>query len=191
MFIHGHDLAEAVSSYLQDLWDRYPGDVLRKLFYINTFEKQGGMIFPKNYYAGKYAGIRVRHPLTSLAVYKMAFALSDEQKFEYPDGKLALTRLFGDRLPTSIVNRKKSGTLVPIRTSLKYIHAGSHDVDLLLQTGYFCEKYLSEITQHNVSDMDNSSVFLTYALLTLTKWLELNGGRRDATSDLSLGASNL
>jgi len=188
---HGRELAEIVDRYLLALWNKYPGTALRKLFYMNTLEKQGGMIFPKNYYAAKYGGVRVRHPLTSLEMYKTAFALDDGQKYRYPHGKLALTSLYGKQLPESIINRRKSGTLVPMDVMLKYIHSGQPDFTILMQSGLFDEESLHAISQQNVSRMDNCSVFLIYALTCLTKWLESNGGNSNATVNLPIGASNL
>lgn len=189
---NGRELADVVDRYLLGLWDKYPGTALRKLFYMNTLEKQGGMIFPKNYFAAKYGGVRVRHPLTSLRMYNTAFALDDGLKYRYPHGKLALTSLYGKQLPEAIVNRRKSGTLVPMNVLLKNIHSGQPDFTVLTQSGLFDEESLHVVSQQqNVSQMDNCSVFLIYALSCLTKWLESNGGNSNATANISIGASNL
>lgn len=110
----GVELQHFVAEVLQSLLERYPGDLPRKLLYANTLDKQGGLIFPVAYYAQKAAGVRVRHPLTSLDVYREAFALADERKFVYGKGKIVLHELFAADLPAAVVQRRKSGTRLPL-----------------------------------------------------------------------------
>lgn len=172
IFIHGSQLRDYVTDYLEGLFDLYPGDVTRKLFYMNTFIKQGGLIFPKNYYAGKRYGVRVRHPLTALPVYEAAFRLPDESKYVYPRGKLALIALYGEELPPSIVTRKKSGTRLYLDQYLRYLIDDGLNLDALYETGMFRDEFLSKQT-HDTTEMQT---LMIYALHTLNTWLKNNGG---------------
>ncbi|NOX91094.1 MAG: asparagine synthase [Gammaproteobacteria bacterium] len=167
IFIHGNELADYVVEYLNKKFEFYPGDLLRKLFYLNTIEKQGGMIFPQSYYPGKRYGISIHHPLTNLSVYQSAFHLKDEKRYIYPDGKLVLTRLFRNKIPESIIKRKKSGTIIPLRNFMEKMPANYFDVTELKSSGYFNEKILGKIDTY----ADNEPQLLIYGFITLNKWL--------------------
>lgn len=171
IFKHGKELHAFVVDYLDSLFALFPGDLNRKLFYINTFIKQGGLIFPKNYYAGKRYGVRVRHPLTSLAVYEAAFRLPDAKKYVYPKGKLALIDAYGEDLPVSIVERKKSGTRLFLDHYLGYLMVGPLRLDALRGTDLFRTEFL---TSHEAATTADAETLLMYALHTVNAWLENN-----------------
>ena len=176
----GGELVDFVANYFDKQFAAYPGDITRKLFYLNALGKQGGMIFPKNYYAGKRYGVKVRHPMTALSVYEAAFRLSDEKKYQYPIGKLALIELYKDNLPDSIVKRRKSGTRLPLRSYMKYITGGKTELSALFDSDAFNNEALSAIV--NSADDDADSL-LMYGLHTLDQSLSGNNGgnNHDAT----------
>lgn len=173
-FVNGSELKEFVSSYLGKIIQGFPGSLIRKLFYVNTFEKQGGLIFPKNYYAGKRYDVAVRHPLTALAVYEAGYRMPDNKKYVFPNGKLALTEIYRDRLPEAIINRRKSGTRLPLANFLEYIAPVTQNLDQLRGTGLFDDEKLDGIV--NSPAVSWSDHLTKYALLTLDSWLQNNGG---------------
>jgi asparagine synthase (glutamine-hydrolysing) len=166
-FRNGSELKYWVIEYMNNMVDRYPGDLTRKLFYLNTFEKQGGMIFPKNYYAGKTNGIETYHPLTSLDVYKTAFAIADHEKYQYPVGKLALINIYRDRLPSQIVDRKKSGTRLPLPLYMKAIDLPDKARQVLSETNMFNQGLLEDHTEVK----ENHLALKDYSLVTLANWI--------------------
>lgn len=89
LFKNDSELQDYMTAYLQGLIDRYPGSLVRKLLYMNTFIKQGSLIFLESYYGAKQYGIQIRHPLASLPVYETSFKLPEELKYVYPNGKIA------------------------------------------------------------------------------------------------------
>ncbi len=167
IFIHGKDLSDYVVEYLTKKIDRYPGELLRKLFYLNTIEKQGGMIFPQTYYPEKRHGISTYHPLTHLSVYQSAFQLADSERYIYPDGKLVLSKLFRKKIPGSIIKRKKSGTIIPLKSFIGNMPAAYTDVANLKSTGFFSDKVFEQV---NVSN-EGESQLLIYGFITLNQWL--------------------
>jgi len=167
IFVHGNELIDYVIEYLNKKIEFYPGELLRKLFYLNTIEKQGGMIFPQSYYPGKRYGVSVHHPLTNLSVYQSAFHLKDEKRYTYPNGKLVLNELFKRKIPESIIKRKKSGTIIPLKHFIENMPAEMINITELKSTGYFNE----EILEHTDFLSATDSPLLFYGLITLNNWL--------------------
>jgi hypothetical protein len=117
-------------------------------------------------------------------VYRAAFSLEDRHKYRYPKSKLALHELYARRLPSSVVNRKKSGTVIPLRYYLlnfsprKFVFAPLYDSDL------FRERYIHKImTRWEERDWRRSP----YALVTLSEWLKQNA----ATAALEARAADV
>ena len=182
LFRRGEQLQDEVRAYFQRRIDRYPGDLVRKLFYLNAIDKQGGMIFPEAYYPAKRFGIKVEHPLTSLQVYRQAFRLPDEMRYVYPKGKLALLELYRDRLPPAIIERKKSGTIVPIQHYVREFPEKAFDFAPLKSLDVFNEKIFESIGPAALRDtpadqMPYKSALLIYAFVTLGAWLNATGGQ--------------
>jgi len=178
LFTHGDELKGFVSEYFVKQFDKYPGDYTRKLFYMNTFGKQGGMIFPKNYYAGKTYGIKTLHPLTSLSMYKLAFSLRDDMKYNYPDGKLALIDAYKDELPDFVTTRKKSGTRLPLAYHVDNIAPNGLQPKVLSEFDYLDQAALSSLGQ--AQNPHTKDVLLQYGLITLDKWLSKSQGENNA-----------
>ncbi len=167
IFINGKDLSDYVIEYLEKKIALYPGGILRKLFYLNTIEKQGGMIFPQSYYPEKRYGISAHHPLTNLSVYRSAFQLNDNQRYIYPDGKLVLSGLFKNKIPKTIIKRKKSGTVIPLKSFVENMPATYADIENLGGAGFFNEAILPQMSPLNESE----SQLLIYSFVTLNQWM--------------------
>jgi len=184
IFRRGEQLQDEVRAYFKRRIDRYPGDLVRKLFYLNAIDKQGGMIFPEAYYPAKRFGIEVEHPLTSLQVYREAFRLPDARRYVYPRGKLALLELYRDRLPRSIIERKKSGTIVPIQHYVREFPEQAFDFAPLRNLNVFSEKIFDAVGPAALrstapEQMPYKAALLTYAFVTLNAWLTATG-KQDA-----------
>lgn len=171
LFKNSGELKDKISTYFNDLFARYPGDLITKLFYLNTFEKQGGVIFLENYYAQKSYGIEIRHPLTALAVYQSAFKLQNKLRYQYPHGKLALKQMFQSNLPPNIVHRKKSGTLVPMS---HYIEKQRQPHQLLLGADFF--NHDQNTLSNGGATKQPNPVLFQYANLVLNDWIEQHIG---------------
>jgi asparagine synthetase B (glutamine-hydrolysing) len=169
ILVRGRDLSQYADDYFQSIVSMYPGDLTRQLFYLNTFEKQGGMIFPESYYPAKRSAIRVFHPLTSRRVYEAAFTLTDEKRYVYPNGKLVLTGLYRDKLPQSIVNREKSGTQIPLRAYLASLPSSVWRFESLRSTKFFRDDFLDSSLDGRLT-IDKAPLLL-YALVTLDLFL--------------------
>lgn len=177
IFERGSDLKDYVIEYLAAQMARYPGDLLRKLFYLNTFLKQGSMIFAQSYCPGKRYGVDMHHPLTNLAVYQAAFELSDDRRYSYPKGKLVLSELYGDVLPPVISRRKKSGTHVPVREFLPQFPSRLFQMEALADTGAFSDPFLEQMGARATAEGENT--LLTYGTITLNRWLTHRGAVKD------------
>lgn len=171
----GDELQGYVVEYFDKMFQQYPGSLLRKLFYMNTFAKLGGMIFCENYYASKRFNIKARHPLAARSVYDAAFRLSDEKKYIYPKGKLALIDSYRKMLPASIIERPKSGTQLPLAMYLEYITPEVAGMEAIRESELFKEG-IYERLMHPVTGL-RSDVLLNYGLATLEGWLGYNNKR--------------
>ena len=165
----GAELKGFAAEYMRKLMERYPRDLLRSLFYLNTFEKQGGMIFPESYYSGDKYGVAIRHPLTSIKVYETAFSMPDSLRYVYPDGKLALMRLYQSCLPKEITGRKKSGTLVPLRHYLTNFPEEYYNLTSLFELEIFKQNSIKSLFNFDVLVKDP---LLLHALITLNAYLQ-------------------
>lgn len=168
--IRGEELKSYVADYFNQVFDKYPGSLLRKLFYINTFLKQGSLIFLESYYASRTRSVDVHHPLTSLAMYQTAFSLPDHYKYCYPRGKIALMELYKNQLPEITIKRKKSGTHLPLTSYLYYWGDKNSLIQQLLvlkEIPYLQEKWIDDI----LASLENQKPFFIYLLLALSSWL--------------------
>ncbi len=170
IFKRGEQLETFAVEHCDKLTQAYPGDVQRKLFYLNSHEKLGGMIFAQSYFPSQVFGIRVRHPIASLGVYKASFAVPDHRKFSYPFSKIALIELYREQLPPVIVQRKKSGTQLPLAHYLKHFSPEKFDFSPLRETGFFRDAFLDKISAP--SACETVPPLLLYACTTLNHWLK-------------------
>jgi asparagine synthetase B (glutamine-hydrolysing) len=168
IFVDSSGLKDFIIEYFGEKLSEFPGDLLRKLFYANTFIKQGGMIFPEGYYSTKRHGVSSRHPLSALSVYESAFKLTDDKKYIFPTGKLALINLYKERIPISIIERRKSGTKLPLQVYMDMVKPFVENLEMLRSCGLFKESLLDMINQpHSGKHSDN---LLKHGLITLENW---------------------
>jgi len=172
IFKQGVTLTDYITDYLNNLLVFYPGDLIRKLFYLNMLMKAGSMIFQQSYYPGRIYNIKIRHPFAALGVYKAAFSLANDRKYKYPATKLALIELYGKRLPESIVRRKKSGTIIPLKYYLRNFSRQKFDFSTLANTNFFNEEFFQQMSKSNAYEKD---ALLVYALITLNLWINQKG----------------
>jgi len=168
----GDVLKGYVAEYFESVFDFFPGDLLRKLFYVNGLFKPASMIYAQSYYPSRIHDISIRHPMASLSVYKAAFALPESKKYDYPRNKIALVDLYGKMLPQKIVVRKKSGTLVPLKLCLKSLPDDAFELEQLAKTDILQEDLLERVRRKRGEQMDT---LLVYGLVTLNYWLEQKG----------------
>lgn len=169
IFRNGQALQQFAVDYCSRLVQRYPGDVQRKLFYLNAHEKLASMIFAQSYVPSQLYGKHVVHPMASLDVYRAAFAVPDHRKFSYPASKIALVELYGARLPSLIVRRRKSGTQLPLQHYLRLFDRSKFDFSLLARTGLFRDELLDRLAAPD--NLDRVPPMFLYAFVTLNLWL--------------------
>ena len=169
IFRNGQALRQFAIDHCNRLVQRYPGDVQRKLFYLNAHEKLASMIFAQSYVPSQLYGKQVCHPMASLGVYRAAFAVPDHRKFSYPASKIALHELYGARLPPLIVRRRKSGTQLPLQHYLRLFDRSKFNFSLLADTGLFREELLERLAAPD--RLDQFSPMFLYAFVTLNLWL--------------------
>jgi asparagine synthase (glutamine-hydrolysing) len=170
--VDGKYYQNIVEQYFDNIFDKYPEDLTSKLFYLNTFEKQGGLIFLESYYAGKKHGKEIFSPISSLLSYETAFKLPNQLKYDYPEGKLILKEIYRELIPSPIINREKSGTHIPLSSFCHYIkHTDlpnfERGLERLSEAGVFRQDILDRICsvgmlEHNLT---------TYAIYSLITWL--------------------
>ena len=170
IFQRGGELTAFVENHCEQLVQSYPGDLQRKLFYLNTHEKLGSMIFAQSYFPSQVFGKRVRHPLAALSVYQASFRVPDHRKFSYPFSKIALTELYADQLPLLITRRKKSGTQLPLRLYLDSLDRSKFDFSDLASTGIFRGELIEKLSDPQARAAMPDS--LLYAFVTLNLWLQ-------------------
>ena len=168
----GEELSRFVAEHLDALFERYPGDLVRRLFYVETHVKAASQTFLESYYAARSRPIAARHPLAGLGVYRAAFALKDGLRYRYPGTKLALRELYGARLPASVRNRRDSATVLPLRYYLVNIARRKRDLSPLLDSGLFDEAFVRRGMAWDRERKGRSP----YALLTLSEWLRQHPG---------------
>jgi asparagine synthase (glutamine-hydrolysing) len=88
--------------------------LVSKLMAINTRFKGGHHILPKVAALSAPFGVHARSPLFSKALVELAFRIPPELKLRGSDEKYLLKRAVRDLLPRAILERPKSGMLVPV-----------------------------------------------------------------------------
>ncbi len=104
-------LRALVRPWLEDA--RWPS-FLDRLMAINVAWKGAGHILPKVEHLGLRAGVRPRSPLFDRDVVRLAFAVPPDLKRHGSTEKYLLKRAVADLLPEAIVDRPKSGMMVPV-----------------------------------------------------------------------------
>lgn len=106
-----HDMEQLVDSWLCDA--RWPS-LLDKLMAINVAFKGAHHILPKVDHLSFASGVRPRSPLFDRRVVELSFEIPASQKRRGAIEKHLLKEAVRDLLPASIVERPKSGMMVPV-----------------------------------------------------------------------------
>lgn len=177
LLVDGRHMTEYVETYLKQQLAVYPGDILRKLFYMETLHKQGSLNLPVSYYAAKRAYVRITHPLATLQTYRAAFCVADAHKYDYPYAGTAMRNLFADLLPAKIVEQPRVTTQLPVYRYMraKLMHADIFDEldDMSIFHGHALDKVW--LVKKN-DKMSYKDLKLLYALYLLNKWVKDNQG---------------
>jgi asparagine synthetase B (glutamine-hydrolysing) len=163
----GAELSQFVVDHLDGLLARYPGDLVRRLFYMDVHVRAASLVFPQSYHACRSRGVIARHPYAGLGVYRTAFSLSDELKYVYPRGKLALRALDPGRPAAPVVDRAELGAVLPLRHYLLSFERRKRRLAPLLESGLCNENYLRGAARWEREQSGRSP----YALLTLSEWI--------------------
>jgi asparagine synthase (glutamine-hydrolysing) len=103
--------AQLLEPFLNDpQFDSY----LHRLMHINLRLKGGAQILPKVLKASAAAGIAVRSPLFDRQLAELAFSLPSDMKLKGSIEKYILKQAVSDIVPAVIIERPKSGMLVPV-----------------------------------------------------------------------------
>ncbi len=87
---------------------------LHRLLNINLRLKGAAQILPKVYKAACAYGFAIRSPLFDRQLAELAFSMPPAMKLKGPTEKYVLKQAVADIVPAEIINRPKSGMLVPV-----------------------------------------------------------------------------
>jgi asparagine synthase (glutamine-hydrolysing) len=108
---HAPSSAQLLAPYLNDT---HFSSYLHRLMHINLRLKGAAQILPKVLKASAAAGIAVRSPLFDRKLAELAFSLPPDMKLKGSIEKYILKQAVSDIVPASIIERPKSGMLVPV-----------------------------------------------------------------------------
>lgn len=109
---HAPNSAALLTPYLNDsCFHSY----LHRLMHINLRLKGAAQILPKVLKASAAAGIAVRSPLFDRQLAELAFSLPPAMKLKGSIEKYVLKQAVSDIVPAAIIERPKSGMLVPVQ----------------------------------------------------------------------------
>jgi len=171
-----HDLAPWFSD------PRWRG-LVSKLMAINTRFKGGHHILPKVAALSAPFGVRARSPLFSKALVELAFAIPPELKLRGSDEKYLLKRAVDDLLPRSILERPKSGMLVPVEAWFQgplLPEARARILDGLAPRGLLSRTYLEKLVNGKLGGLRPRRGVKIWLLVTLEahlRMLERGGGK--------------
>ncbi len=121
------------------------------------------------------ASIESRVPLLDNRVIRFSKALPFEYKLKGMTHKYILKKLMKDKLPDSIINRKKKGFGIPLTKWLR--HDFRHEAEMLLSKdsvesiGVFNYPYISRLLQEHIRGSRDNRKKL-WPIIVLVKWLQ-------------------
>jgi len=123
-------------------------------------------------------GVRPRSPLFDRAVVELAFRLPSQLKLRGSIEKYLLKEAVRDVLPAAIIDRPKSGMLVPVEAWFKgplLPHARERLLDGLTQYGLFDRAYLERLLTGRLPGLHPRRGVKIWMLVTLESWLRSVG----------------
>jgi asparagine synthase (glutamine-hydrolysing) len=165
-----HCLEESILPHLHDK----EGSFLSSLTALNIRFKGGHHILPKVDYASEPFGVLPRSPLFDRRVVEFALRLRPSLKLKGSVEKYLLKESVRDLLPGKIVDRPKSGMLVPVEGWFRgplQREARARILDGLGSTGLFRHDYLERLVAGKLRGLRPRHGVKTWLFLTLESWL--------------------
>jgi asparagine synthase (glutamine-hydrolysing) len=165
--------AELLAPYLNDTsFNSY----LHRLMHINLRLKGAAQILPKVLKASAAAGIAVRSPLFDRQLAELAFSLPPAMKLKGSIEKYVLKQAVRDIVPATIIERPKSGMLVPVHYWFNK-ELRSFAKELLLHRNARTRNLIERNTLQNLIDFKGGGIKPYYGdrlwlLLSLELWMQ-------------------
>jgi len=151
-------------------WERF----VTKLMAINVAFKGGHHILPKVDALSAPFGVLPRSPLFDREVVEAAFRIPPQLKLRGSVEKYLLKQAVRDLLPPAIMQRPKSGMLVPVEAWFRgpfRSHARERLLDGLGSLGLFQRRYLEALLERRLPGLRPRHGAKTWLLLSLEAWL--------------------
>jgi asparagine synthase (glutamine-hydrolysing) len=149
---------------------------LHRLMHINLRLKGASQILPKVLKASEAAGIAVRSPLFDRQLAELAFSFSPAMKLKGSVEKYVLKKAVSDIVPALIIERPKSGMLVPVHYWFnKELKSFAREV--LLHQNAKIHNLIERTALQNLIDFKNGGIRPFYGdrlwlLLSLELWMQ-------------------
>jgi asparagine synthase (glutamine-hydrolysing) len=162
--------AELAPWFVDDRWHSF----VTKLMAINVRFKGAHHILPKVDALSAPFGVVARSPLFDRSIVETAFLIPPQLKLRGSVEKYILKRAVDDLLPAAIVERPKSGMLVPVQG---WFHgplrnfARERLLDGLAGVGLFRRAYLEQLLHGRLPGLRPRRGVKIWLLLTLESWL--------------------
>jgi asparagine synthase (glutamine-hydrolysing) len=156
------------------LTDRRWPSFLDRLMALNVAWKGAGHILPKVEHLGLAQGVRARSPLFDREVVALAFAIPSDLKRRGPTEKYLLKEAVRDLLPPAVVERPKSGMMVPVEAWFSGALAGlarERLLEGLAPRGLVSRAYLERLLDRKNVGLRPRRGVKIWLLLTLESWL--------------------
>ena len=167
---------ELTPLFADQRWSQF----VAKLMAINLSFKGAFHILHKVDAVSAPFGVRPRSPLFDRAVVELAFQLPAQLKLRGSVEKYLLKEAVRDLLPDAIIDRPKSGMLVPVEAWFKgplLGHARERLLDGLTQYGLFDRAYLERLLGGRLPGLHPRRGVKIWMLVTLESWLRSVGAR--------------
>lgn len=150
------------------------GTFVNKLMMMNLVLKAGHHILPKVDALSGNFGVLGRSPLLDRHVVEAAFAIPPQLKLRGAEEKYLLKRAVADLLPRAILERPKSGMMVPVESWFQgplRAHACERLLEGLPRFGLFERRYLEQLLSPSYGDLRQRRGPKIWLLITLEAWL--------------------
>ena len=148
-----------------------------RLLAINVRFKGGHHILPKVDALSAPFGVLARSPLFDRSLVELAFAIPPQLKLHGATEKYLLKRAVHDLLPAEIVNRPKSGMMVPVEGwfSGPLLAEAGRRIEQLIPHGLFRRRYLDDLLSARLGGLRPRRGVKIWLLLTLESHLRALG----------------
>jgi len=153
---------------------------LNKLMALNVDFKGGHHILPKVDALSAPFGVLARSPLFDRGVVETAFRIPPRLKLRGTTEKYLLKRAVADLLPEAIVDRPKSGMLVPVEAWFEgplLAQARARLLEGLAPVGLVRREYIERLLGGRLPGLRPRRGAKIWLLLTLEAWLRTTLGR--------------